>query len=85
MIFRATADEPAREVARPTKNSNGFLVRATLWKQALQLSAFRASESAHEIDDQADQQNQAEPAPADGRAAKVEPAAAKQEKQNHHK
>ena len=44
---------------------------------------FRAAESAHDIDDKADQQNQAKPSAADNRATKVKPAAAEQEKQNH--
>ena len=48
------------------------------------LSAFRGAESAHEKDDKAYQQNQAKPAAADDGATKVKPAAAEQEKQNHH-
>ena len=48
-----------------------------------QLSTFRAAESAHEINDQTDQQNQAKPAATDDGTAKVKPAAAKQEKQNN--
>jgi hypothetical protein len=47
------------------------------------LSALRGAESAHEIDNQADQQQQANPAPADDGTAKVKSAAAEQEKQNH--
>jgi hypothetical protein len=46
------------------------------------LWAFRA-ESAHEIDDKAYRQNQANPAAADDGTAKVKPAAAEQEKQNN--
>ena len=44
---------------------------------------FRAAESTHEIGDQADQQNQANPAAADYGAAKVKPAATEQEKKNY--
>ncbi len=58
---------------------------ATVRKALRQLSAFRAAEAAHEIDDQTDQQHQSKSAAADGRAAKVKPAATEQEKQNHHK
>jgi hypothetical protein len=47
------------------------------------LSAFRAAESAHAIDDKAYQQNQTESAAADGRTAKVKPAAAEQEEKNY--
>jgi hypothetical protein len=50
--------------------------RAILW-------AFRA-ESAHEIDDKAYRQKQANPAAADDGTAKVKPAAAEQEKKNKH-
>jgi len=39
-------------------------------------STLRGAESAHEKDDQADQQNQAEPAAADDGTTKVKPAAA---------
>jgi hypothetical protein len=46
------------------------------------LCTFRA-ESAHEIDDKAYRQNQAKPAAADDRTAKVKPAAAEQEKKNN--
>ena len=53
-------------------------------KDPRQLSAFRAAESSREIDDKSDQQNQAKSATADDWAAKVKPAAAEQEKQNHH-
>jgi hypothetical protein len=42
------------------------------------------AEPAHEIDDQAYQQDQAKPAAADDGAAKVKPAAAEQEEQNNH-
>jgi hypothetical protein len=42
------------------------------------------AESAQEIDDKAYQQNQAKTSAADDGTAKVKPAAAKQEKQNHH-
>jgi hypothetical protein len=45
---------------------------------------FRAAKSAHEIDDEADQQNQAKPAAADDGTAKVKSAAAEQEKQDNH-
>lgn len=40
------------------------------------LLAFRAAKSAREIDDEADQQNQAKPAAPDNGAAKVKSAAA---------
>lgn len=46
-------------------------------------SAFRAAESAHEIDDQGDQQNQPERAAADDRAANIKAATAEQQKYNH--
>ncbi|MGD0207997.1 MAG: hypothetical protein ABSC89_10365 [Verrucomicrobiota bacterium] len=49
--------------------------RAILW-------AFRA-ESAHEIDNKAYRQKQANPAAADDGTSKVKPAAAEQEKQNN--
>jgi hypothetical protein len=48
------------------------------------LLAFRAAKSAHEIDDEADQQNQAKPAAADNGTSKVKSAAAEQEKQDNH-
>jgi hypothetical protein len=48
------------------------------------LLAFRA-ESAHEIDDKAYHQNQANPAAADDRTSKVKPAAAEQQKKNQYK
>jgi hypothetical protein len=48
------------------------------------LSAFRA-ESAQGKDDQADQQNQANPAAADGWTSEVKPAAAEQKEQDNHK
>jgi hypothetical protein len=47
------------------------------------LLAFRAAKSAREIDDEADQQNQAQPAAADDRTTKVKSTAAKQEKQDN--
>ena len=47
------------------------------------LSAFRA-ESADEIDNKADYQNQAKAAAADDGASKVKAAAAEQEKKNNH-
>jgi len=47
-------------------------------------SAFRGAESAHEKDDKAYQQNQAKPSAADHGTTKIKPAAAEQEKQNHH-
>jgi hypothetical protein len=50
---------------------------------ARRLSAFRASESAREKDDKANQQNQAKPAAADDRTAKIKPAAADQEEKNY--
>jgi hypothetical protein len=48
------------------------------------LSTFRGAESTREPDDKAYQQNQAKPAAADGRTAKVKPATTEQEKQNNH-
>jgi hypothetical protein len=45
-------------------------------------SGFRA-ESAHQKDNQANQQNQAEPAAADGRSANIKTTAAEQEKKNN--
>ena len=47
-------------------------------------SAFPGAESAHEKNDQADQQQQPNPAPADDGTAKVKSAAAEQEKQNNY-
>jgi hypothetical protein len=44
-------------------------------------SGFRVK-PAHQKDNQADQQNQAEPAAADGRSANIKTAAAEQEKKN---
>jgi len=46
--------------------------------------AFQASKSACKINDEANQQNQAKAAAADDRAAQIKPAAAEQEKQDHH-
>jgi hypothetical protein len=46
-------------------------------------SAFCGAKSAHKIDDQANQQNQAKPAPADDGTAKVKSTAAEQEKQDN--
>jgi hypothetical protein len=46
------------------------------------LLTFRA-ESAHDIDNQAYQQNQANPAAADDGATKIKPASAEQEKHNN--
>ena len=46
-------------------------------------SVFRAAKSAHGVDDQADHQNQANPAAAKNRAAKVKSATTEQEQQNH--
>jgi hypothetical protein len=48
------------------------------------LLTFRAAKSAREIDDEADQQNQAKPAAADDGTAKVKCTAAEQEKQDNH-
>jgi hypothetical protein len=44
----------------------------------------RAAKSAHEIDDEADQQNQAEAAAADDRATEVKSTSAEKEKQDEH-
>ena len=46
--------------------------------------ASRAAKSAHEINHEADQQNQAKPAAANDGTAKVKSASAEQEKQDHH-
>lgn len=40
------------------------------------------TKSAHQIDDQCNQENQAERSPTDGRAAEIKAAAAKQEEEN---
>jgi hypothetical protein len=59
------------------------------WSKAMgcnpTLLTFRAAESAHAIDNKAYEQNQAQPAAADDRTAKVKPTATEQEKQNNHK
>jgi hypothetical protein len=47
-------------------------------------SVFRGAESARKKDDKTYQQNQAKPATADDRTAKIKPAAAEQKKQNNH-
>lgn len=44
---------------------------------------FRAAKSAHEIDNQADHQNQTQAAAANGRSAKIKTATAEQQEQNH--
>jgi len=44
---------------------------------------FRAAESAHAINDKADQQDQPKSAATDGRTAKIKPATAEQEEQNN--
>ena len=46
--------------------------------------SFRAAKSAHAIDDEADQKNQAKPAAADDRSAQIKSAATEQEKQHNH-
>lgn len=46
-------------------------------------SAFGSAESAHEIDDQANQQNQTQPAAADNGTAQVKSAATKQQQENN--
>ena len=69
-VHPITADASNR--ARREATDRG---RAILW-------AFRA-ESAHEIDDKAYRQKQANPAAADDGTSKVKPAAAEQEKQNN--
>jgi hypothetical protein len=43
------------------------------------------TKSAHEIDDKANHQKQANPAAADDRTSKVKPAAAEQQKKNQYK
>jgi hypothetical protein len=58
----------------PERNDGGR--RAILW-------ASRA-ESAQEIDDKANHQNQSNPSAADDGTTKVKPAAAEQEKKNNH-
>jgi hypothetical protein len=47
-------------------------------------STFPGAESTQEIDDQTNQQNQAQPAAADHRTAKVKATAAEQEHEHHH-
>ena len=76
--FYSTGLPPCRVEFRCAEKARRYaaLIRpARLW--------VSRAESAHEIDDQAYQQNQAKPAAADDRTAKVKPAAAEQEKQNH--
>lgn len=59
-------------------------LRSTCWNGwTADLLAFWAAESAHEIDDEADQQNQAKTATADDGTAKVKSAAAEQEEQDN--
>ena len=70
---RLSAPNPAAREQRTTCRDNP--ARAIL--------RVSRAESAHEIDGEANQQDQAKPAAADDGAAKVKPAAAKQEKQNH--
>ena len=47
-------------------------------------SVFRGAKSACEIDDQADEQNQAQSAAADDGSTEIKPATTEQEKQNHY-
>ena len=70
----------------PGKPLEVFLVRprAAFAFVSARGSASPGAESAHEKDDQAYQQQQTKPAAADDGTAKVEPAAAEQEKQNYH-
>ena len=56
-------------------------MRHQLWCRA-SLSGSPAK-SAHQIDDEADHQDQAKPAAANGRAAKVKPTATEQEQQHY--
>jgi hypothetical protein len=88
MIFVCLVVLPARNYAigwspamgcNPTWHQappNGGGRRPNLWAAG--------AESAHDKDDQANQQNQAKPAAADDRPAKVKSAAAKQEEKNQH-
>jgi hypothetical protein len=57
--------------------------RATLFR-ARQTLTLRAAESAHQIYDQTNQENQSKRAPADDWATKVKSTSAKQQKQNNH-
>jgi hypothetical protein len=60
------------------------LVAAIIWSPLFFcLSVFRAAKSAREKDDKANQQNQTKPAAADDGAAKIKPAAAKQEQKDN--
>jgi hypothetical protein len=61
----------------------GLQCRPSKQFAARRLSPFRGAESAHDKDNQTYQQHQAKPAAADDGTAKVKPAAAKQDKQNH--
>jgi hypothetical protein len=72
---------PVALSVRPKQHSGAW----TCQQQARtrRLLAFR-TEPAHEIDDEAYEQNQAKPAAANDGTAKVKPAAAEQEKQNNH-
>jgi hypothetical protein len=67
----------------PLEDFFNFLAAAFPFVPARE-SAFPGAESAHEKEDQADQQQQAKPAAADDGPTKVKPAATEQEKQNHH-
>jgi hypothetical protein len=60
------------------------MLRRAKWRgRRSNLWASRA-ETAHDKDDQANQQNQAKPAAADDGTTKVKPATTKQEKKNKH-
>jgi hypothetical protein len=48
-------------------------------------SAFGGAETAHEKDDQADEQDQAQPAAADEGSTQIKTAAPEQQEQKHHK
>ena len=70
-------------MTRITQKNQRKSVKSADKKRNSALCAFRA-ESAQKIDDKAYRQNQAKPAAADDRTAKVKPAAAEQEKKNNH-
>jgi len=58
-------------------------LRGLLYSRTRRLLTSR-TEPAHEVDNEAYQQNQAKPAAADDGTSKVKAAAAEQEKQNNH-
>ena len=81
----AATDHPGKR-RRTSKRSPGLIresLRGLLYSRTRRLLTF-LTEPAHEVDDEAYQQNQAKPAAADDGTAKVKSAAAEQEKQNNH-